>query len=133
MALLDWRVLPMGAYSATIDDVRVNFGALTWLGITYRVQYAEEDYSVSEILALDAPLSSADYSRTAEGKGRVKQILQINDLPVETIKDFTDIQKLLPGMSVRIEVTHKFVSGLPVPRVQAILGKVAPSADNKTP
>ena len=77
MALLDWRVLPMGAYSATIDDVRVNFGALTWLGITYRVQYAEEDYSVSEILALDAPLSSADYSRTAEGKGRVRQILQV--------------------------------------------------------
>ena len=39
MALLDWRVLPMGAYDATIDDVRVNFGALTWLGITYRVQH----------------------------------------------------------------------------------------------
>ena len=85
------------------------------------------------ILALDAPLSSADYSRTAEGKGRVKQILQINDTPEETIKDFTDIQELLPGMRVRIEVRHKIVSGLLVPRVQAILGKVAPSADDKAP
>lgn len=133
MALLDWRVLPMGAYSATIDDVRINFAATTWLRITYRVQHAEEDYSVSEILALDAPLHSADYSRTAEGKGRIKQILQIHGLAEETIKDFTDIQKLLPGMSVRIEVRHKNVSGLLVPRVQAILGKAAPSVDNNAP
>ena len=129
MPLLDWRVVPMGVYNATIDDVHVNFGAATWLGITYRLQYGEEDYSVSEILALDAPLSSADYSRTAEGKGRVKQILRVHDLPEETVKDFTDIQKLLPGLSVRIEVIHKFVSGLPVPRVRAILGKAAPTVE----
>jgi hypothetical protein len=69
MALLDWRVLPMGAYDATIDDVRVNFGALTWLGITYRVQYAEEDYSVSEILALDAPLSFGRLFADRGGQG----------------------------------------------------------------
>jgi hypothetical protein len=133
MAFLDWRVLPMGAYSATIDDVRINFSATTWLGITYRVQHAEEDYSVSEILALDAPLHSADYSRTAEGKGRIKQILQIHGLAEETIKDFTDIQRALLGLSLRIEVTHKLVSGLPVPRVHSVLGKAVPSGDNKTP
>jgi hypothetical protein len=127
MTILDWRVLPQGAYSATIDDVRVNFGALIWLTLSYRVRHEDETYFVSELLALEAPLGSPGYARTAEGKGRIKQILQIHNVPEENIQTFTDIQKVLQGLNVRIEVIHKIVHDLPVAHVRAILGKTAPS------
>ena len=46
-SILDWRVVPQGQHNATIDKLNVNFSAVTWLKIGYRIQLQGEDYSDS--------------------------------------------------------------------------------------
>jgi hypothetical protein len=75
------------------------------------------------MLALGAPLDSPDYQRTAEGKGRVRQLLQVLGLSENDIQDFADIETKLRGAQVQIVVAHKSQHGLPVPVVRVVIGK----------
>ena len=122
-SILDWRVVPQGQHDATIEQIELNFSAVTWLKIGYRIQFQGQDYWILEMLALDAPLESPDYQRTAEGKGRIRQILQVLGLSENDIQDFADIETKLRGAQVQIVVAHKSQHGLPVPVVRAVIGK----------
>jgi hypothetical protein len=122
---LELRLVPAGEHIAVIDEVCINFAKIVWLTIVYRIQHEGEEFRIREMLALEAPTASADYQRTAEGKGRVKQILDAHNVLPSEIKDFVDIPELLRGKAVRIVVSHKEESGLKVPRVSSVVGKAA--------
>jgi hypothetical protein len=127
-SLLEWRVVPRGIYDATIDQIAINTGAITWLRIGYHIQIQDEQYWVVEMLALEAPADSLDYQRCAEGKGRIKQILRVLDLPEDAIQDLPDIEARLHGAQIKIVVAHRSQHGLPVPIVRAVLrSDAAPS------
>jgi hypothetical protein len=73
-SILEWRVVPAGTHNATIDQVELTFSTITWLKMGYHIRSQGEDYWVTEMLALEAPADSLDYRRTAEGKGRIRQV-----------------------------------------------------------
>jgi hypothetical protein len=120
---LTWHVLPPGVYDAVVDEVDFRFGANLSLVITYRTAHRDQEYCVEEWLTLDAPKSSSSYQRTAEGKGRVKQILSAYDEQMPDKIEPRELIAALEGKAVRIAVTHKITNDLPVPKVSRILGK----------
>ena len=119
---MEWRALPPGTYDAIVDEVDFSFKAMVWLMVVYRVQHEGQEFRLREVLALDASETSADYQRTAEGKGRIKQILDAHGIAMSSIKDYPDIPALLKGRAVRITVSHKTENGLKVPHVRAVSG-----------
>jgi hypothetical protein len=137
---MEWRTLPPGVYDAVVDDVDFSTKAMVWLMVVYRVQHEGQAFRLREILALDAAETSADYQRTAEGKGRIKQILDAHGIALSSIKDYPDIPTLLIGKAVRITVSHKTENGLKVPHVRGVSGQTegkkssgsaAPISDDK--
>ena len=121
--LLDWRPLPAGVHDAILDGVDFSFGAATYLRLSYKIQHDGELYYLHEMLTFDAPIASPQHQRAAEGKGRVKQILQVHGLSESEIKDFDDVERVLRGLRVTMLTTLKKQNGLPVPCVSGILGK----------
>src|SRR6516165_5411109 len=106
----------------TRSSVDFSFNAVVWLNVVYRVQHEGHEFRLREFLAFDAAETSADYQRTAEGKGRIKQILDAHGIAMSSIKDYPDIPTLLIGKAVRITVSHKTENGLKVPHVRAVSG-----------
>ena len=128
-SILEWRVVPAGTHNATIDQVELTFSTITWLKMGYHIRSQGEDYWVTEMLALEAPADSLDYRRTAEGKGRIRQVVQVLGLSEHDIREFADIEAKLRGAQVQIVVAHRIQYGLPVPVVRAVIGKGEASAD----
>ena len=93
------------------------------LVITYCVPHKGEEHFLDDWLTLDAPKSSSSYQRTAEGKGRVKQILSAYDEQMPDNIEPRELIAALEGRAVRIAVIHKITNDLPVPKVSRILGK----------
>ena len=122
-SILEWRVVPAGTHNATIDQVELTFSTITWLKIGYHIRCQSEDYWVTEMLALEAPADSLDYRRTAEGKGRIRQVVQVLGLSEHDIREFADIEAKLRGVQVQIVVAHRIQYGLPVPVVRAVIGQ----------
>jgi hypothetical protein len=120
MSLLEWRVIPAGVHVAVVEKVDFSFKSVTWLTIVYFVRSGSEEFRIREILALDAPVASAEYARTAEGRGRVKQLLDAYEVPESEVKDFPDISNLLRGKAVKIAISHKEQCGLKIPYVSAV-------------
>ena len=120
---LSWDVLPPGVYDAVVGKVDFRFGANLSIVITYRVLHEGEEYFLDDWLTLDAPKTSSSYQRTAEGKGRVKQILSAYDQQMPDKIEPAALVAALEGKAVRIAVTHKTMNELPVPKVSRILGK----------
>jgi hypothetical protein len=128
-SILEWRVVPPGTYDAIIDPLEITFSTIVWLKIAYRVHHDGQDYCVQELLALEAPLDSPNYQRTAEGKGRIRQILRVLGLSEHDVRNYTDIETKLSGARVQIAVAHKLQHGLPVATVRAVIGKGIAPAD----
>jgi hypothetical protein len=120
---LSWKALPPGVYDAAVDKVEFRFGADISIVITYRVPHEDAEYFLDDWLTLDAPKTSSSYQRTAEGKGRVKQILSAYDEQMPDKIEPRELIAALEGKAVRIAVTHKITNDLPVPKVSRILGK----------
>ena len=128
-SILEWRVVPAGTHNPTIDQVELTFSTITWLKIGYHIRCQSEDYWVTEMLGLEAPADSLDYRRTAEGKGRIRQVLQVLGLSEDDIRNFADIEAKLRGAQVQIVVAHRIQYGLLVPVVRAVIGEGEASAD----
>jgi hypothetical protein len=80
---------------------------------------------LTDFLVLDAPRADSVYTRSAQGKGRVKAIMEANGKPLQ----FSDIQAVpasLIGCSITIAVGHRDVDGLPAPSVQGVVGPADP-------
>jgi hypothetical protein len=120
---MEWRALPPGTYDAIVDEVDFSFKAMVWLMVVYRVHHGGQEFRLRELLALDASETSADYQRTAEGKGRIKQILDAHGIATSSIKDYPDIPALLKDKAVRITVSHKTENGLKAPYVRGVSGQ----------
>jgi hypothetical protein len=120
---LSWDVLPPGVYDAVVHEVDFKFGSTVGIVIDYRIRHNGRDYHVGEWLTLDAPQDSPLYNDTAQGKGRILQILTAHGEKPPTKPKQTEIIAALTGKALRIGITHKMTNGLPVPKVAGILGK----------
>jgi hypothetical protein len=120
---LDWDVLPPGVYDAAIHEVDFKFGSTIDIVIDYRVPHGGLDYHVSEWLTLDAPRNSPLYNATAQGKGRIRQILDAYEEKLRAKLEPTEIVAALKGKVLRVAITHRMINDLPVPKITGVLGK----------
>jgi hypothetical protein len=120
---LEWKPLPKGQYDAIIHELEYRFGVCVSMIIEWRVLHEGGEHFLDDWLVLDAPKTSSSYQRTAEGKGRIMQILGAygEKIPAKIKPD--ELVGALVGKALRIVVTHKMVNGLSVPKVSGILGK----------
>ena len=78
---LTFEELPPGRYKGTVEKIRYSFKAATHIVITYKLDTPNgEVRRIVETLPIDAPSSSASYFPTAQGKGRVEDILRTKGL-----------------------------------------------------
>jgi hypothetical protein len=115
--------LPAGRYDARIEALDLKRYSTVLLCLCYRVPYQGRDYFVWEELAIDAPRNSPSYSRTAEGKGRIYEILAaFGEKPPPTIFA-PDLEDVLVGREVHIGIRTKQSTVFAVPIVTGVLGK----------
>jgi hypothetical protein len=119
-----------GHYPATVVDARINpRSGVVYLNIEYAILGNDgRRFIVTDFLVLDAPPQDRQYTRSAEGKGRLKGILEANGKPLQ----FASIQAVplaLIGCKVTIAVDHRNTDGLAVPRVRGIVGPVEPEGE----
>jgi hypothetical protein len=115
--------LPAGRYDARIEGIDLKRYTTVLLCISYRIPYQGRDHYVWEELAIDAPANSPAYSRTAEGKGRVFEILTaFGEKPPPKIFA-PDLEDALVGREVHISIRCKQSGTFAVPVVTAVLGK----------
>jgi hypothetical protein len=125
----DWAktIPPPGHYEATV--VRASNhqkSRVTYLRIEYSIQNGDGlRLTLDELLPLDADRQDTLYSRSAQGKSRVKTIMEANSRPV-TFATIHDVPKALIGCRTIIAVVHKNTDGLPVPIVKGIVGPAEP-------
>jgi hypothetical protein len=132
VAEANWnKMIPQpGHYDALIVRAWINPKSdITYLNIDYQiVDQAARPYTISEMKTLDAKPTNPRHSQSAQGKGRVKAIMEANGKPLS----FESIQAVpfeMTGCRVRIAVGHKYVDGLPAPVVQGIVGPAAPDEE----
>lgn len=120
---LEWDALPPGVYDAVVHEVDFKFGAAVGIVIDYRIPQHGRDYYVREWPTLDAPKDSPLYNETAQGKGRIGQILAAYGEKPPAKPKPAEIIPALTGRALRIAIIHKWINGLPVPKVASILAK----------
>jgi hypothetical protein len=115
--------LPAGRYDARIDAIDLKRYTTVLLCIGYRIPYQGRDHFVWEELAIDAPRNSAAYSRTAEGKSRIFEILSaFGEKPPPEIF-VPDLEDVLIGREVHVDIRTKQRGAFTVPIVAGVLGK----------
>lgn len=115
--------LPGGRYDAQIDAVEFKFAHPRLMCIGYRVPFKGRDHYVWDESAIAAPAKSPSYSRTAEGKARVHQILSaFGEKPPPSLIE-EDLEETLVGREVHIEIRNKLGAVFPDPKVVKILGR----------
>jgi hypothetical protein len=120
---LTHQTLPEGRYDAVISSISLKRYNTVLLCIGYRVPYRGRDVHVWEELAIDAPVTSPGYARTAEGKSRIFEILTaFGERPPASIHA-PDLDDALVGREVHISTRNKQTGTFPVPVVTAVLGK----------
>jgi hypothetical protein len=133
---LEWQTLPPGIYDAVVGEPNYYFGETISIVIPYDVALpGGEIYVVSEWLAMEAPKSSPAYVRTAEGQGRVAQILAIKGLSLKDAKaagGLNALPDLLRGTAVRIAVRSKLKNGLSTPVVAGVIGPAGTTENGKS-
>jgi hypothetical protein len=120
---LEWDALPPGVYDAVVHEVDFKFGSAVGIVIDYKIPQHGRDFYVGEWLTLDAPTDSPLYNETAQGKRRIRQILAAYGEKPPTKLEPAEIIAALTGKALRIAIIHKWINGLPVPKVASILGK----------
>ena len=120
---LTFPALPDGRYDAAIDAIDLKRYATVLLCICYRVPHKGRDFLVWEELAIDAPASSPSYARTAQGKGRIFEILSAFGEPPPPKIFAPDLEDTLVGREVHIAIRSKQSGTFAVPMVTAVLGK----------
>jgi hypothetical protein len=123
-------ILKPGHYPATVVDARINpRSGVVYLNIEYAIRGDDgRRFIVTDFLVLDAPPQNRQYTRSTEGKGRVKAIMEANGKPLQ----FASIQAVplaLIGCRVTIAVGHRDADGLPVPKVQGVVGPAEPKEE----
>jgi hypothetical protein len=114
---------PEGRHDAVIERIDLKLYTIVLLCIGYRVPYKGQDYHVWEELPIDAPANSPGYSRTAQGKSRVFEILTaFGEQPPPKIF-VPDLEEALVGREVHIGVRHKQSGTFAVPVVTGVFGK----------
>jgi hypothetical protein len=128
----DWeKSIPQpGQYDALIISASINPKSdITYLNIDYKIQdQTGQAFTLAEMLILDAKPTNPRYAQSAQGKGRVKAVLEANGKPI-TFRDIQAVPLALLGCQVRIAVGHKYMEGLPTPTVQGVVGPVHSASD----
>jgi hypothetical protein len=120
---LTFPSLPDGRYDVVIHAIDLKRYTTVLLCICYRIPYKGRDFFVWEELALDAAVSSPGYSRTAQGKGRIHEILSAFGEPPPPKIFAPDLEDALVAREVHIAIRSKQSGTFAVPVVTAVLGK----------
>jgi hypothetical protein len=120
---LRWEALPEGEYDAIVHKVEFKFGASLSIVVVWRATHEGQEYFVDDWLTLDAPKTSSNYQRSAEGKGRIRQILSAYDEKMPSEMEPDQLVAALEGKALRIVISHRNINGLPVPKVAGIKGR----------
>ena len=99
---LTFPALPDGRYDAVIEAIDLKRYTTVLLCIRYRIPHKGRDFPVWEELAIDAPASSPSYARTAQGKGRIFEILSAFGEPPPPRIFAPDLEDTLVGREVHI-------------------------------
>lgn len=114
---------PEGRHDAVIEAINLKRSGWTWLGIYYRIPHKGEDFFLWEELPIAVPPNSPGYQRTAEGKGRIHEILSaFGEQPPAKIFA-PDLEDALLGREVYLEIRHQQKGTFRTPWVVAVLGK----------
>jgi hypothetical protein len=106
---LEWKALPEGEYDAVVHEIEFKFGASVSIVITWRALHEGHEYFIDDWLTLDAPKASPSYyHRTAQGKGRIMQILAAYGEKTPAKIEHDELVGALVGKALRIVVTHKW-------------------------
>jgi hypothetical protein len=128
----EWtKTIPQpGHYDALIANASINPKPdIVFLNVEYRIaDHAGRPYVVGDMTVLDAKPTNPRHSQSAQGKGRVKAIMEANGKPL-SFPNIQAVQHELTGCRVKIAVGHKYVNGLPVPVVQGIVGPAEHTKD----
>ena len=124
---LQWETIDAGLYDATVTSVTYSYKAVISINIAYEIDTHGALYTIAEWLALEAPRSSPRYFDTAQGKGRVSQILKtmgltLADLGVDWI---SEIPEKIVDARIRLMIGTKDQYGLQVPYVIDVVGPVS--------
>jgi hypothetical protein len=120
---LTYPALPDGRYDAVIERIELKRYTTVLVCIDYRIPYKGKDCHVWEELAIDAPANSPSYWRTAQGKGRIHEILTaFGEQPPSRIFA-PDLEDALVGREVHIAIWNRQSGTFAVPVVSAVLGK----------
>jgi hypothetical protein len=115
--------LPEGRYDGKIEVIDLKRYTTVLLCIGYRIPYQGRDYHVWEELAINAPAKSPSFSRTAQGKSRVHEILTaFGEQPPPKIFA-PDLEDALVGREVHIAIRHRQSGTFAVAVVAGVLGK----------
>ena len=126
---LTFEELPPGRYNGTVEKVRYSFKAATHIVITYRLDTHQLDTPDGEVrriverLPIDAPSSSASYFQTAQGKGRVEDILRTKGLSLadaQAAGGLRALPGLLEGSAICVVTRNRRVAGFNCPVVDRI-------------
>ena len=132
---LDWEPLNPGIYDAEVVAVNYSFKDTISINVVYEVTKADGSaYVLSEWLALEAPKTSPRYVQTAEGKGRLAQLLQLKGLSISDVKSAGGLEAI-PGMVIgirpRVVVGNQERNGLMAPVIRGIMGVVTSQKDKR--
>jgi hypothetical protein len=120
---LTFPSLPDGRYDAVIYAIDLKRYTTVLLCIGYRIPHKGCDFFVWEELAIDAPASSPSYSRTAQGKGRIHEILSAFGEPPPPKIFAPDLEDALVGRELHISIRSKQSGTFAIPIVTGVLGR----------
>jgi hypothetical protein len=118
---LAFEELPPGRYNGTVEKVRYSFTAATYIVITYKLDTPHR--RIRERLPIGAPFSSAFYFQTAQGKGRVEDILRTKGLSLadaQAAGGLRALPGLLEGSAIRVVTRNRREGGYNTPVVVRI-------------
>jgi hypothetical protein len=121
---LTFQELPPGRHNGTVEKIRYNFNAATYIVITYKLDTPDGGVRrIVERLPISAPSSSAAYFQTAPGKGRVEDILRTKGLSLadaEAAGGIRALPGLLEGIAICVVTRNRRVAGFNCPVVDRI-------------
>ena len=121
---LTFEELPPGRYNGTVERVRYSFKAATHIVIAYRLDTPDGKVRrIDDRLPISAPSSSAFYFLTAQGKGRVEDILRTKGLSLadaQAAGGLRALPGLLEGSAICVVTRNRRVAGFNCPVVDHI-------------
>ena len=114
---LEFKVLPPGRYTGTVEKVRFIIATTIKIVITYKLDTPDGTRRVEEKILIDAPPASVGFFRTTQGLARVEDILRIKGRTLADAENLKALPGLLEGTAVAVLTRNQRTGGFDCPTV----------------